>query len=201
MEVERDVGVVGAALVPAGGDSVGLACGSGAEGVAIMGKPNMKIEARIAKALRGQKVKPLTTSWEEMLDDAAGTLYEDIQEDGVRLIVVRGPASVNAYVGVPKSHPLADHGYDDLPLECHGGLTFAQLGKELPWDKDWYWYGWDYAHSGDCSGFTNAAARKIVGREEGTKWTPKMVSEDAWGAVYEFKKLARLAEKISNAKR
>jgi len=81
------------------------------------------------------------------------TVFVDRHEDGYRFLVMRGPASVVAYLGVPESHPLAGRAYDDLPLDCHGGLTFAGLGggKRDAFPAGWYWYGWDYAHSGDRS--------------------------------------------------
>lgn len=44
--------------------------------------------------------------------------------------------------------------YDDINIECHGGLTFWQKmekGNDFPqWFTEWYWVGWDYGHYGDA---------------------------------------------------
>ena len=80
-------------------------------------------------------------------DFPAGTILRDhIDPDsGLRMLVMRGPFSFCAYVGVPADHTLA--GLPDLEFECHFGITFSQWGREdTPWEKGWYWWGWDYAH-------------------------------------------------------
>ena len=49
-----------------------------------------------------------------------------------------------AYVAVPRSHPLVDHRYDDLPNggpDVNGGITFAEGNV----------FGWDYAHATNTS--------------------------------------------------
>ena len=54
------------------------------------------------------------------------------------------------YVQVPAKHPFTGKNYTDIPVECHGGLTFkGQLSK--PDDGTFYgtWIGFDCAHSGD----------------------------------------------------
>lgn len=76
-----------------------------------------------------------------------------------------------AYVRLPKNHPYYNLPYDDIPIDCHGGLTFSQMTGFAPlkkkvwksrflgsvWGGSWeyedinkgYWIGWDYAHAGD----------------------------------------------------
>ena len=75
------------------------------------------------------------------------------------------------YVGVPKGHPFYGKDYSleilvfsetgtgyflpkvgwctseyfSLPFSAHGGLTFAEKGK----DNDFWWFGFDCAHKGD----------------------------------------------------
>lgn len=63
-------------------------------------------------------------------------------------LIMRGGASLCAYIGFPLWHPLANMSYDDIPLEVHGGLTFADKGHGQ-WPEGKYWIGWDYAHAGD----------------------------------------------------
>jgi len=81
-------------------------------------------------------------------------------------LIVRHPHSGHlcGYVGVPETHPYFKKGYDEIGVEVHGGLTFANLcaphGKEeesvchvpLPGRSDQVWWlGFDCAHAGDKS--------------------------------------------------
>ena len=138
-------------------------------------------------------------SFEAIAKDEVGTIYHDEFDEGVRFIVLRGPGSLCAYAGIPIKHPLAGKDYDDLPVEAHGGLTFSQKGKggDEHWPKGYWWYGWDYAHSGDFSLHSLKDPSGNVGIKE-KKWTVKDVVEDSWDTLYDFKKLIKLAEKIYN---
>lgn len=56
------------------------------------------------------------------------------------------------YVGVPRRHPAFGHGYDDIRVNVHGGLTYsAKCGYHLchPGSRKVWWLGFDCAHSGD----------------------------------------------------
>jgi len=61
----------------------------------------------------------------------------------------------NGYVVIPKGHPYHGKHYDEIPVEVHGGLTFAEPAKELDWkelgekDKEGWVVGFDTAHYGD----------------------------------------------------
>jgi hypothetical protein len=76
-----------------------------------------------------------------------------------------------AYIRIPNDHPYVKlvskkwwdqigdrprqyhYDYDAVPLEAHGGLTFAQhITQRKKWPQGFtpgYWVGWDYAHSED----------------------------------------------------
>lgn len=56
---------------------------------------------------------------------------------------------LNGYVRIPREHKFYQKGYDDIPIECHGGLTFA---GDLENDGDWY-IGFDTAHAFDYMPF------------------------------------------------
>lgn len=135
-------------------------------------------------------------SWEELFQMEGGTIIKDWFDEGVRCLIIRGPNSLCAYVGVPIDHPLAGKDYDDVPLDCHGGLTFAGQGAGQPWPKGWYWYGWDYAHSGDYCFFYDKPP--FIGSRydhlDCKKWGIKDVIDDMWHSVYQFKKLMKLVE-------
>lgn len=58
------------------------------------------------------------------------------------------------YVGVPEGHPLWCKSLWELPrLDVHGGVTFTELGKDnYPSEGEFFWIGFDCAHSGDEGG-------------------------------------------------
>jgi len=135
--------------------------------------------------------------------DEIGRVVYDKFDEGLRFIVMRGPASWCAYVGVPKDHPLAGFSYDDLPsVEAHGGLTFASEGNSKgSWPQGYYWYGWDYAHAGDVSVYDHDIKIRVSGPNPDYKdWTVAEVVKDSWDALYDFKKLVKFAEKITSPK-
>jgi len=49
---------------------------------------------------------------------------------------------LNGYVAIPSDHPYYQKKYEDIDIECHGGLTFGER-------SDSYWIGFDCAHSLD----------------------------------------------------
>lgn len=53
-----------------------------------------------------------------------------------------------AYIEIPKGHRYYDKVYDEIPLNCHGGLTYANDTGILNGynHRSGYWIGWDYAH-------------------------------------------------------
>jgi len=134
-------------------------------------------------------------TFEQLAEDAEGTVYVDRFEDGVRLVILRGPASLCAYLGIPLSHPLAGNSYDDLSIDCNGGFTYgAPGGKITALDAKLYWWGWDHAHCGDKC-FYDLKYRLGVGRNDEKGWTVEDVEKEVWKAVYDLKRLMAVAEK------
>lgn len=130
----------------------------------------------------------------DFTDIKPGTVLAEWFEGGVKAVILRGPAAMCAYLGVPSDHPLAGHGYDMVPLDCHGGLTFA--GNDIDaMPEGYYFYGWDYAHAGDKTNF----GRDISGADfPGDKaWTLGEVKQEVRMAVYDFKHFIELAEAIA----
>lgn len=62
------------------------------------------------------------------------------------LAVLKGPFSLNGYVGVPKKHPAYKKWYDVVKVDAPGGLTYCGLWKEYP---KHFFLGFDHAHSWD----------------------------------------------------
>ena len=140
-------------------------------------------------------VKRSAPSWEEMCKDESRTTYRDWYEDGVRCLIVRGPGGLCAYLGVPIDHHLSGRGYDNIPLDCHGGLTYSGEGDGKYRPKNWYWYGWDYSHSGDYAFYYDQDP--LVGKfnhGEEKKWLVDEVESEVRMVVRDFKKLMTLVE-------
>jgi hypothetical protein len=88
------------------------------------------------------------------------------EETGYPCLIHRSPTSGSlcGYVGVPESHPYFGKNYDDVDVQVHGGLTFADSCSESgdpsfgichlvePGENDRVWWlGFDTAHYSDYS--------------------------------------------------
>lgn len=65
---------------------------------------------------------------------------------------------LNGYVSVPSDHPYYQKKYEDMEIECHGGLTFGQC-------SDSHLIGFDCAHSGDYVPSSEMHRKKYKFRE------------------------------------
>lgn len=81
----------------------------------------------------------MNNEWETEPDRKEG-VYK-----GVKWLILRMPETKHlcGYVQVPKE--FCDIPYNDLNIQCHGGLTFS--GKH--YSAEGYWIGFDCVHSGD----------------------------------------------------
>jgi len=116
-------------------------------------------------------------------------------EDGIKIVILACRGShFTAYFGIPKDHPLAGFDYDDIPLKIHGGLTYGREGSKI-FPTGYFFYGWDYAHLGDRVFIEGLGFNSD---EDEHEWTLEEVETEAKDALYDFKKLVRLAEMIKN---
>jgi len=138
------------------------------------------------------------TEW-DLLQHEVGYIAEDFYEQGVRVLIMRGPAAWCAYVGIPSDHPLANFNYDDIPISCHGGFTFGGEGKKKSGRSEgWYWYGWDYAHCDDKCAYDVDDIGKRFCRANEKAWTAKEVKQEAIMVAWDFARLKKLAERIKS---
>lgn len=118
-------------------------------------------------------------------------IVRDWIEKGVRILIVRRNSHLCVYLGLPEDHPLAGEDYNDVPIDCHGGLTFAGSGGNGIWPSGRYWYGYDYAHAGDYCNYGHGLPSGETGDK---KWTIGEVQQEAKQSLYSLEKLMRLAE-------
>lgn len=138
-------------------------------------------------------------TWEELLKLEEGTILKDWMFGDIRCIILRGPASLCAYMGINKDHRLAGKDYDNMDIPCHYGLTFSAPGDEKYMSEDRWWYGWDYAHAGDYpfyedlypfkDMFKNDPLMQKIKEERKTKdikWTVEKVEADMQESMMAF---------------
>lgn len=111
--------------------------------------------------------------------------------EGHRCIILDLGTHPCAYVGVPSTSKLVGVSSELLPMDCHGGFTYASFGKDyLP--EGYYWFGWDYAHAGDFS---------FISEPEGKKWTVKEIESECWNVAYNMTKLRKLINQVSESEK
>lgn len=132
----------------------------------------------------------MTKTFAEIAADPRGTVYHEEDCETFQFLIIRGGASLCAYVGVPLDHPLAGKPYDDFPLDCHGGLTFSDKG-DGGWGhlEGYWWYGWDYAHLGDRSFYDSRLKLNIPAFPGQREWTVSMVLKDCQETLEQFAKM------------
>ncbi len=78
------------------------------------------------------------------------------------------------YVRVPAGHRFHGQPYDDIDVDVHGGLTFAEIEPCAHEDGIGYWIGFDCAHSGDANcppGDPDAVRLGLRSMLQGHYWT------------------------------
>jgi len=78
----------------------------------------------------------------------------EFEHAGLPCLIIRGPVgSFCGYVAVGPEHPCHDKDYDDVNVDVHGGLTYANWANEHirssskpEGELDDYWFGFDCAH-------------------------------------------------------
>lgn len=85
-----------------------------------------------------------------------------------------------AYVEIPRESFLFGKGYNQIDIEVHGGLNFADSSLGVVENKSWF-IGWDYAHCGDYAGYEEILPQEI--RNGGKKWTTEEIFDDVVSVI------------------
>ena len=81
------------------------------------------------------------------------------------------------YVLLPEGHKHHGKFYDDIPIECHGGLTYSEptlFRDNIIRGGEWV-IGWDYAHLGD---YVSYKLPFVEGSAGGHKFTLEELRRD-----------------------
>lgn len=83
-----------------------------------------------------------------------------ITADNLRAVVIIALSSIwtkshrCGYVGVPITHPMYAMNYNDVSVDCHGGLMYSGDSTDSypveSLDSSLWWFGFDCAHLGDA---------------------------------------------------
>ena len=79
-----------------------------------------------------------------------------------------------AYIEVPFLHKYYMLDYDDIPISCHGGLSFSD-----EFNDKWY-IGWDYAHYGD---YIPDEEMLFDSNTYYHKWTPEEIELECYDVI------------------
>jgi len=95
-----------------------------------------------------------------------------------------------SYIRVPENSKYFNVDYDNIPLECHGGLTFGTMipNKDIQHNdafSNGYWIGWDYAHYGDYTTYSSELFN------EGMKYTTTDLLHEVRSAIESFIEISK----------
>lgn len=92
-----------------------------------------------------------------------------------------------AYVRLPEDHYYYGKSYDEIPVDCHGGLSYSYDFIEVMLERSGWWIGWDYAHCGDyIKNWSTSVHRK--------KWTYSEIFEEVKQVIKQLKEKERKNE-------
>lgn len=106
---------------------------------------------------------------------------------GMKCAVVRGPGALCGYVHVPADHLDANHFYDDVDVEVHGGLTFRCKAED-----GGAWFGFDCSHAFDWIGFGDLTTvdkdgvDALISEQPGRIWTVEEVEKETKRLAEQF---------------
>ena len=97
------------------------------------------------------------------------------------------------YIEIPKSSKYYNVDYDNIPIECHGGLTYSSnyLGSIANECEERYFIGWDYAHYMDYVGYYSIGEFKPSFSERLKKFTTIEIIHDCLKVIEQLISLER----------
>lgn len=93
------------------------------------------------------------------------------------------------YISIPQKHKFFEKNYDDIDIDCHGGLTFSDyrdFGCGLK-----YYIGWDYAHFNDYIGYyeLDCLRDSPFNHDDDKRWTTEELLEDVKKVIEQLKEI------------
>lgn len=121
-------------------------------------------------------------------------MAETFEHEGLTCGMAYHLGAYNGYVKLLEDHPYRHADYDDIPVHCHGGLTYGP-------DDDG-WVGFDTLHAGDVWGEDEISADELTAEQLRDKSWVSMFSsgEDAdvhWTKDKLRSEIKQLAEQLA----
>ena len=128
-------------------------------------------------------------TWEELLKMPSGTILKHWKDGMLDIIIMRGPSSLCAYIGVPKDHPLSGKGYITVNLKCYCGLTYGNPTSPNNYkDSEHYYFGWHYDRENDYCFYYDHPILSKYDHSHYKKWLLQDVEKDMEESIIHFKK-------------
>ncbi len=108
-------------------------------------------------------------------------LYEGLYL-GFQFYILNLGTHPTAYIEIPRTSKLYGKGYNDIDLDVHGGLTYANSDLNGVKNNSWF-IGWDYAHCGDYYGYDIRWKGTELDSENNKKWTTEEIFNDVVNAI------------------
>ena len=98
---------------------------------------------------------------------------------GFKFAIVSYGTHPCCYVFLPKEHKYYGKSYDEIDIDCHGGLTYSDEDLIFnPLVNDDWVIGWDYAHFNDYSGIYKEECLEKFDHSQYKKWTTEELFEE-----------------------
>jgi hypothetical protein len=109
-------------------------------------------------------------------------IEKEWEHAGLKCVVVQAREGMHrcGYVRVPPTHSQFGKEYDDVPVDVHGGLTFAAEEPCEHEDGKGFWFGFDCAHYGDamCDRDSQSELSEMKFINQGHFWTMEEVAAE-----------------------
>ena len=106
--------------------------------------------------------------------------------DGFNYVIMSYGTHPCCYIQIPKEHRYYKKNYDDIDINCHGGLTFSKSDLYFNPTESW-WIGWDYAHGNDYMGYYGLDCLKGFDHSNDKKWTTQELLNDVKDVIKQLK--------------
>lgn len=105
---------------------------------------------------------------------------------GLNYAIVNYGTHPCCYIGLPKNHKFYGKDYDNIDIDCHCGITFAE--QDLAFNPipttDFWWIGWDYAHCGDYVGYYQGLNNSL--EKNSKKWTTEEMLQEVKDVIQQL---------------
>lgn len=106
--------------------------------------------------------------------------------DGFNYVIMSYGTHPCCYIQIPKEHRYYKKNYDDIDINCHGGLTFSESDLYFNLTESW-WIGWDYAHCNDYIGCYGLDCLTGFDHSNNKKWTTQELLNDVKDVIKQLK--------------